>query len=122
MSEMVERVAKAIDAVQLFSRFNDWTSDKVEGLPIEICRYGNDDENEIVIIKRFPSQKGETAALYEVVSEMRARAAIEAMKNPTDAMMQALHEAMFVDKYDATDQPMLGAGIEAVMDAALTGI
>jgi hypothetical protein len=49
-----------------------------------------------------------------------ARAAIEAMKEPTDAMMQALHEAMFVDKYDATDQPMLGAGIEAFIDAALS--
>jgi hypothetical protein len=48
-----------------------------------------------------------------------ARAAIGAMKEPTDAMMQALHEAMFVDKYDATDQPMLGAGIEAFIDAAL---
>jgi hypothetical protein len=90
MSEMVERVAKAIDAVQVFSRFNDWTSDRVEGLPIEICRRGSDDAGDDIILKRFPASKGEDAALREVVSEMRARAAIEAMRQPTDTMRFAV--------------------------------
>jgi len=48
-----------------------------------------------------------------------ARAAIEAMREPTDAMMEAIHTAMFVDKYDCTQAPMIGAGWEAGIDAAL---
>lgn len=75
MTTVIERVAEAIDAVQLFSRFNDWTTDRVDGLPIEICRYGADDE--VVVIKRFPAVKGMDDALREVVSEHRARAALD---------------------------------------------
>lgn len=61
MSEtMVERVANAIDAVQIWSRFNDWTTDRVEGLPVEICRYGVDGEPEIVILKRLPAASEDT--------------------------------------------------------------
>lgn len=79
-SDLVERVAKAIDAVQLFSRFNDWTSDRVEGFSVEICRYGNDGEDSIVVLKRYPSSYAESEALYETVSEERARAAIAAIR------------------------------------------
>lgn len=87
---MVERVAKAIDAVQIFSRFNDWTTDRVDGFPIEICRHGNEDVGDaIIILKRFPASKGQDAALREVVSEMRARAAIEAMRGPSPRMIAA---------------------------------
>lgn len=65
------KVARAIADVQLFPRFNDWTSDCVKGLPIEICRYGRED------------------ALRDVVREERARVAIEAMREPTDGMLRS---------------------------------
>lgn len=48
-----------------------------------------------------------------------ARAAIEAMRNPTHEMMAAMFEAMFEGKYDGTMDPMIGAGFEAAIDAAL---
>jgi hypothetical protein len=120
---MVERVAEAIDAVALFSRYNDWTSDRVPGLPIEICRHGTGGEAEIVVVGRFPSSFGEDEALAEMVTEARARAAIEAMREPTTKMLKA--------------SPIVGTGINedgkwgintrpaadvwtAMIDAALT--
>lgn len=87
MTSMVEKVATAINDVQLFIRFNDWASDRVEGSPIEICRYGNDGEPEIVVVKRFSGAKKEDDALYEVISEQRSIAAIKAMVEPTDLMV-----------------------------------
>lgn len=89
MSEMIERVARAIAHVSVFSRFNDWTSDHVPGLPVEVCRYGADGEPEIVVITRFPATVGEAVALSGVVADLRARAAIAAMKSPTGAMVEA---------------------------------
>jgi hypothetical protein len=86
---MVEKVARAIDGVQLFIRYNDWASDRVEGSPVEICRYGRDDEPEIVVVRRFGVGKKEEDALYEVVSEERARAAIAAMREPSKEMVLA---------------------------------
>lgn len=93
MSEMLERVADAIAAVQLFSRFNDWASDHVPGLPIEICRHGADDEPEIIVLKRFPASIGEDQALANMLAGARAKAAIEAMREPTAAMDLAGVEA-----------------------------
>lgn len=90
---MIERVARAISGVQLFIRFNDWASDRVEGSPIEICRYGRDGEPEIVVIKRFSAAKKEDDALYEVIAEQRSIAAISAMIEPTEAMNQAVDTA-----------------------------
>ena len=49
----------------------------------------------------------------------RARAAVEALRDPSADMLQALWEAMFEDKFDGTALPMLGAGFEAAIDAAL---
>lgn len=123
--EMVERVAKAIDAVQIFSRFNDWTSDKVDGLPIEICRHG-EYNGDPVIIKRFPASKGEDAALREVVSEMRARAAMEAMR-PTDVVIRKAQWAYEREITKAVDDGLSDEGlsearfgaIKAAIDAAL---
>ncbi|MCZ3377407.1 hypothetical protein [Rhizobium sp. AG207R] len=86
---MIERVGWAIANVALWSRFNDWTSDRVEGFPIEICRYGNDDEPEIVVVRRFPRDIGEMEALTMTVMEERARAAIEAMREPSEAMVSS---------------------------------
>lgn len=76
----IERVAAAIDAVQLFSRYNDWTRDCVPGLPIEICRQGNPDEDEIVVVKRYAAAVGESEALRLEVSRARAWAALAALK------------------------------------------
>lgn len=48
-----------------------------------------------------------------------ARAAIEAMRQPSNEMLEAMHGAMFADKFTGTELPMLGAGFEAAIDAAL---
>lgn len=123
MTDMIERVATAIAGVQLFSRFNDWTSDRVEGASIEICRYGKDDEPEIVVIKRFSGTKKEDDALYEVVAEQRARAAIEAMRDPTEAMKLA---GAFCEPFEMPPGEKYTPGqiiahtcYEAMIDAAL---
>lgn len=86
---IVEIVATAIEGIQLWSRFNDWTKDAVVGLPIEICRYGRKGEHEIVVVQRFPASIGEEIALHQIVREYRARAAIAAMIEPTEAMTKA---------------------------------
>ena len=80
MDYLVKKVAEAIDAVQLFSRLNDF-SDAMPGFPVEICRFGRDGEPEIVVLKRLRVGTSETDALREAVSEHRARAAIEAIRN-----------------------------------------
>lgn len=74
---MIERVATAIEAVRLFSRWNDWTSDRVEGLPVEICQHAGDD---IVVLQRFGADTSEAEALALVTRAEKARAAIEAMR------------------------------------------
>lgn len=74
-------IARAIDAVQLFSRIDDWTSDAKKGYPVEICRHGKKGEHEIVVIKRLPAGTDETEALREAVSNARAVAAIDAYRN-----------------------------------------
>lgn len=86
---MVTRVAKAIDGIQLWARFNDFTSDRAPGLPLEVCRYGRDGEDEIVVLARFPGGVNPSEALGSMVSGLRARAAIEAMREPTERMLRA---------------------------------
>ena len=49
----------------------------------------------------------------------RARAAIKAMREPTHETMRAMYEAMFDDNYDGSQAPMVGAGFDAAIDAAL---
>jgi len=56
-----------------------------------------------------------------VLLENCARAAIQALSDPTDEMMAAAYEAMFDDKWDGTQAPMMGAAIKAAMEAALRG-
>lgn len=125
---MVEKVQKAIDAVQCFSRFNDWTDNRVEGVPIEICRYGKEGEegqdgevgtSAIIVIRRFSADADETNALYMVVSEMRARAAIEAMRDPTEAMQSAAIEKIGyeVDWVGGLMGSAYGAGVLVLADA-----
>lgn len=78
--DQIAKVAQAIDSVHLFSRHNNWASDRVPGMPIEICRYGSDDEDEIVVVARYGPGVSETGALNEHVSRARAIAAIHAME------------------------------------------
>jgi hypothetical protein len=95
MSEnMVERVSQAIESIELFSRYNDFTSDAVEGLPIEVCRYcnwgeGQDGEN-IEVVARFPSGWDVAKELPKMVIERQARAAIEAMRTMPPGMLSYL--------------------------------
>lgn len=73
---LIQKVARAIDQVQLFSRLNDAKA----AWPIEICRYGVGDEPDIVVIKRYPIGTVEDEALRREVSEARAQAAIQAIE------------------------------------------
>lgn len=78
--EQIERVATAIDSVQIFSRFNDWTSDHVPGFPIEICRWPEDESKDELVLARFAADVGESEALRRCVRRARAVAAIKAME------------------------------------------
>lgn len=49
-----------------------------------------------------------------------ALAAIRAIREPTEDTMRAVHEAMFVDPWDATSAVMIGAGFEAGIDSILS--
>ncbi|MGR9384932.1 hypothetical protein [Rhizobium leguminosarum] len=86
---MIEKVAKAIEGVNLFSRYNDWTSDRVEGLPIEICQRSTSGVVEDdVIVARFAGREQDCSRrLDEVRRVWRARAALEALRTPTEAML-----------------------------------
>ena len=77
---LINMVARAINDVQLFSRFNDM-SPEVTTYPIEICRYGKGDEPEIVVLKRHAREVDESQALREAVREQQAIAAISAYRN-----------------------------------------
>lgn len=78
---LVKKVAKAIDQVQLFSRYDDWSSDRVEGFPIEICRHRRGRVVDPVVVKRFAGAESECEdRLQEVLSEARAVAAIKALR------------------------------------------
>ena len=100
MSAMIERVARAIEGVQLFSRRNDLLTPP----KIEVCRYGGDGEPEIVVLQTFDWGNNESEALSGVVRAQRARAAIEAMREPTEAQILAAHEPHgFDDKITVAD-------------------
>lgn len=82
---MVERVARAVESVEIYSRFNDWTSDRVDGFPIEI--YVHDGAADIIVTHRFPGRRDECSVRRAEVERIaRARAAIEAMREPTEEM------------------------------------
>lgn len=74
-AKLIRKVAKAIDAVQLWSRRND------QKMRIEICRYGRRGEDEIVVLRTAHWFSDESAELRKAASFYRAKAAIEAI-NP----------------------------------------
>lgn len=49
-----------------------------------------------------------------------ARAAIKAMREVDNEALEAMWHAMFVGEFTAHELPMLGAGWEAAIDAALS--
>jgi len=84
--EMIERVARAIEGVRLFARWNDWTDDHVSGLPIEICRWTGDHDESCEVIARYPGERERDGIehLERHVAEARAIAAIAAMQADAD--------------------------------------
>lgn len=82
---MVVRVAKAIDAVQIWSRRNDLLDPHL----IEVCRYGLKGEPEIIVLETADWNENEDAVLHAAVSKYRARAVLDAMKTPTPGMVEA---------------------------------
>lgn len=49
-----------------------------------------------------------------------AIAAVKALREADNDMLQAMHEAMFVDEFTGADLPMLGAGFAAAIDSILS--
>lgn len=45
-------------------------------------------------------------------------AVLEALRDPPMEVLQAGYEAMFTDKWDGTQAPMMGAGYDAMINAA----
>ena len=79
MDQAIKVMADAIDAVDMFYRFNDWTSDHVPGKPIEICRYIEHDEIEIVARYAGQREKDGEPYLEQHIKEARAKAAYSAL-------------------------------------------
>lgn len=97
---LVEALGEAIDAVDMFARFNDWTGDHVPGLPIEICR--NIEDDDIAVVARYPgrNEKDSDEHLARHIKEARAQAALAAIKAhglvvvPVEQLEQALNAPM----------------------------
>lgn len=49
-----------------------------------------------------------------------ATAVVRALREADNDMLQAMHEAMFVDEFTGADLPMLGAGFAAAIDSILS--
>lgn len=87
MNEMVERVSKALrTAPKVFYRDN-WQVD----LRHEVCRYGVGSEPEIVVMGACLQYSDVESIENECRFYLMARAAIEAMRMPTEGMTTAIH-------------------------------
>jgi len=73
---LIEAVAVAIEQTRFGSRFNDWTSDHVPGLPIEIFKLI--DDTDAVVVMRYPAHVGEAEALRQHERTQQAIAALRA--------------------------------------------
>jgi len=76
-------------------------------------------EREESMVERVAAALHQTYARQESDWRVFARAAIEAMKDAPLDVLGAMFEAMFEDKLDCTQAPMIGAGWDAGIDAAL---
>lgn len=76
--EQIDRAKAALRNVPNFwQRFNDWTSDRTPGKPFEICRYGQDGD-EIVVVHACASQAEADEKHLDAILEARATAALSA--------------------------------------------
>ena len=118
MSEMVERVRSALDKFDLDARFNDWTSDHAHGLPFEVTRVGSDEEDGPIVVARFASKQ--EAISY--IDRERARAAIAAMREPAEAMIEAAYLATtdMGDRWEIADTSDWVESFKAAIDSALS--
>lgn len=80
LDDLREVVASAIEGVEIISRFNDWTRDRVVGFPIEIIDVsGQTVAGEGRIISRHRADEDETACRDAALRKARADAAISAI-------------------------------------------
>lgn len=95
MSEMIDRAAQALaDLPCIFERWNDWTSNHVPGLPVEICT--EDVAGGLIVIARYPGQREgdgfEHLARHK--NEARVRAVLTAIREPSEGMVRAGDDAI----------------------------
>lgn len=111
--KMIEKIAGAIGGVYVFARHNDFTVDRVDGYPIEICKYGDEDTDEIIVIRRFSGDADISNALEMVKNNERAKAALQAIRRANSNMVRA-----------GDDNVVVGADVYyifmAMIDAALS--
>lgn len=77
--------------------------------------------NEMTMVERVKAALARTDVDYDPDWDYTpmALAAIEAMKSPGNEILEAMWTAMFVGRFTGSELPMLGAGFEAAIDAAL---
>lgn len=94
----------------------------IERVARAICVARGRDPDRVYETNRSSDVGGvETAMAHEAWRDhiAAAQAAIGAMKEARGDMFKAGYEAMFADKYDGTQDAMLGAGWDAMIDEAL---
>lgn len=110
---MIDQIAEAIGNVYVFCRYNDFTEDRVKGLPVEICKYGDGEKDEIIVIKRFSSDADMQNALEMVKNQERAKAALLSLRHP-NALMVKQGDKSFISGEDVYF--LFRSMIDAAMD------
>lgn len=109
---VIECMADAFDRAKLFSRYNDWTKDRVDGLPVEVCREHENGEPEVVA--RFAGSDQYCKEAASLIRHERMEAALTALEAagfqvvPTEASREMLNAAIDVDSFKLGDISPLG--------------
>lgn len=106
---LIEKIGEAIASVEMFARFNDWTGDHVPGLPVEICRYTNNDDIEIVARYAGRSEKDGQEHLERHIKEARAQAALTAIMGEGDGVQEDRDRAARYEGFASWDEADLEA-------------
>ncbi len=115
MSEMVERVARALKTVPgVHGRTNKMRSD---GLIYEIG-YVPEGKQDFLVLRAMPSVDGYGDAVNELQSQLQAKAAIAAMREPTEAMIEGGWNCLEVDWRDMRQHDLRHL-FRAMIDEAL---
>lgn len=104
---MIERVAAAIEDVQLFINI-------VGSEELQICRHNKDGGYHVV--SSHPYDADGVVELRQAVRDERAKAAIEAMRDPTEDMLDAV--TAFDQAEPLSNETMTGV-FNNMIDAAL---